>query len=185
MDTKAVHTHATFPEEYFITYAANKEKDTLVHVTRARDAKGRIYFKSEFCQLLFVPSNGGYRAYRIEPNGMMVLESDKYFTQAHILEETKEFTQYAEKATAQQIGKARHLEDAIVAGRACNVYEVEVHLAVFSQKFRCAVDRETGLCMKWGMDADLNGFQLSGPGGFTCTEFYTEDVARLFPSIKP
>ena len=174
-------TKVQFPHEYFIAYLTEGESGIARQLVRAQDANGRIYTRDGGKEMLYVPTEAGYAVYQVAQGGLLVEGREQNVTKRYIDEQTKPFFDLAHKADAMRIGKSRTLPDETIAQRLCSVYEIEIRAAMFTQSFRCALDKATGICLRWSMDADLNGHHVPSKDDFTCTLFASENVSSMLP----
>lgn len=184
MEMRKFRSEVVMPETYFITYSQEKEKGIMTQVSMGKDEQGNVFFRSGDKKRIFIKEQGGYRSYFVEKNGIFALEKDAIYSEGHVKEATKEFFDCVNKSIMQRIGHVEYQKSALIAGRECEIYDVKVKVAVFSQSFLCAVDNETGICLRWKQETDLNGFVLSPGGNFECIEFSTCGVREKMPYFE-
>ncbi len=165
-----------FPSEYLITYEVENAYGTLYRISGGKDAQGRIYFKRQLDEILFVPTNGGYYQYYIDTGGMLIRPDNKVYTQALVDEMMQGFLEYAQKYTLYQSDTANYTDRIQIAGRDCKIYEINITTANLSQEYTFATDDETGACMEWRLASKVMNYTLPTDIGFRCTEFVTTDV---------
>ena len=170
-----------FPKEYLITYEIEDAYGTLHQVSGGKDADGRVYFKRQMEELLFVPTDEGYYQYSIDTDGILTSLDNTVRTREYVEEMTEELFGYARKYTLYQSETASYIDKTQIAGRDCLVYEVNITVAALSQKYTFAVDEETGACMEWKLASKVMDHALPADIGFTCIEFVTTNVKLPIP----
>ena len=65
-----------------------------------------------------------------------------------------------------------------VAGRECDEFNISVGLLGYGMNYICAVDPETGMCLKWSFSASA-GMEGSASVSFTCNKFETPYKIKL------
>ena len=166
---------AVLPAEYSITYQVAQENGKLTEVTMERDADGYIYFASAAEELLFVPSGAGYLLYRPNLSGVFLQVDDTLYTEDYVEEATAEFQEYVQKSSLRSSQSAEFVEEQVICGRACDLYRIDMTLGAYEQDDLLAIDQETGVCMRWDIESQVDGYELSAEGSFSCVQFETEN----------
>lgn len=169
------------PDTYFISYEVSDPAGVVRIVSRARDAEGNIYYRTEDAELLLLMEGGSFIRYD-RTDGEFVRQDGEVYRLSYVEELTKDFDEYLDKASLMTDGVSTLVGEEKIAGRTCDVYSVTVQFANFAQTFRYSIDRETGICLKLDSDKNISGVELDGEEGFSCVRFDTEgiDLKREF-----
>ncbi len=172
------------PQEYLITYEIESQNGKLIRITRGKDAEGRIYFNSLTEEVLFIPSGRGYQMYYADIDGTFVNLDQTRYTAKFVEETTQDFLHYAQKSAIRHSATAKHIGETQVAERSGKVYEINIKLSIFSQRYTFVIDDETGICLEWKSATNISDHDLTPGGNFTCIEFQTEDIRLPISEIK-
>ncbi|MDD3411120.1 MAG: hypothetical protein PHY12_09970 [Eubacteriales bacterium] len=166
----------TLPNEYLITYEVATENGTLETVTLGKDSDGYVYANNGVEALLFAPSGSGYLEYKATIDGLFVQAGDTLYTASYVEDATQSVLAYAKKSNLRYSQSAKLADTRILAGRACDLYTIDMQLGVYAMSDVMAVDQQTGVCLVWAQSQSVNGYEIKSEGDFTCTLFQTENV---------
>lgn len=172
------------PDEYSLTYQIVKEDDTLEEITLMRDEQGTIYYKTSEKEMVFIPDGEGYLKREKGEDGTFSKADDTVYTEDYMKDETSEIQECINKSNLMYSSSAEQLDDEVFLGRKCNVYEIDMVIGEYEQKDILTVDKETGICMAWGVNGSLDGYDLEESGSFTCTEFSTKNVQIVVTDVQ-
>lgn len=170
---------AAMPEQYRITYEVQKPgEDAVTLVTKARDAKGNIYYSSGAKELLFLEEDGKYRLYEKNENDRFSEDAGgKLYTPDFIDSTAADFKEYAEQSKMQYTPGFKEDEETTVLNRSCRVFKNKVGIAGMNVTYVLQIDKESGICLGYN-EVSETGIFTSEPSEtvFTCTEFTVDHV---------
>ena len=185
MEMKKLKTNIIMPAAYYISYMYEGERGVFERIIKAKNTRGDICYQADNKKHWFARNGVSYRHYFLEENGLCVLESDRDYSEHYVDDITEKFDQCAQKSVMPRIRKSEQRQELTIAGRDCEEFAVKLEIAVFGQEFLCAVDKKSGICLRWEHKTRLNGFEVAPAGNFICEEFLTEHVDERLASVRP
>jgi hypothetical protein len=170
------------PDSYRLVYSITAYDNSGVSsVTweQIRTSKGYYFNTEDGDGLLFIKNGQTYDLYILGSDGVYE-NSGMDFEQSYVENLMSGFLGYMTNYVAYQNSMSKSGSDT-VAGRACDKYSFAYAHALYgSVTYSCSIDKATGVCLKWSMDAQAHGEK--GGYEFVCTHFSTSGVS--LPAYK-
>ena len=181
--TTEINNAVSFPEEYFITYEVEHGDGTVSTVAKGVDAEGIIYYRSGNLEVLYVPAEALYDRYERDESGVFTKSSYGIsYTASRVEQETKEFTDYADKSLDRYLPTVKENGEDDFLSRTCDSCEITVGIESFNKTYTFLVDKETGICLSWEESNTLYGNVNTDEVAFRCLEFQTDNIELPQPN---